>query len=162
MSINVVQLRPQNRLANELKTVKHQLRALKQPQPIGSDVLSTVNFLGTGFALSASATLTAGSQTTFATNFKPNNQVLTLWNFAASIFVDVDLNSLNLFGGLTNTLNSGQKNMLKMDWLDWAESSDIANYRAFRTVLRNNDSSTHTYYYHVTAYLPAIAGGTTQ
>lgn len=160
MTVNKTQFQARNRLAKEIQTLKHQQRALKNPQPLGADVINVMNFAGVGQAYTGSVTLAAGQQATFTITFRPNNAVLSLWNFTTSLYVDADATAANLFGGFNNTLTSAQKNCLFMSWTSLEESNDTNNYRAFRAVVRNNDSGSHTYYFYVTAYLPALAGST--
>lgn len=161
MTVNKTQLQGKQRLPREIQNLKHQMRALKNPQPIGADSLAVINFAGPNQVYSGSVTLAAAQQVTFTITFAPKDAVLTLWNFVNSVYVDVDATQANLYGGNGNTLTSAQKNILLQVWIDHSDSTESENYRDFKAVLRNNDSGSHIYYFYVTAYLPELAESVT-
>lgn len=161
MTINKTQFQAARRLPQEIRKLKQEARAFKNPQPLGADVLDVQAALTDAqiAASSGAATVAAGSQITFSITATPFSSILTLWNFLSSLYIDTPASAGSLYGGVNNTLTSGQKNLTREDWWDWAESSDSSNVRVFKVRIKNNDSISHTYYLFWNTYFPSLSAG---
>lgn len=158
MSVNKILLKDERRLTNTVKEQSRYIRELKTPQPIGADVLdvSIIPFIGT---LGASITLGAGSVGSFVATITPADSTLTLWNFLFSIAIDAADFANNLFPS-GPSVTPAMRNMRLYNWIDWASSSDVSNTRVFNMRVENYDTSSHTYYLALRAYLPKLPGST--
>jgi hypothetical protein len=164
MTVNKVEFLAQKRLPKDMQEMRHDIKALKNPQPLGADVLSVQGTPGVGSVLAASSTVASGNLVQFSITCTPPSatQTLTLWNFAATLYVDTPAVATNEYGGISNTLTTEQKNLIREDWFDWAESSDVTNTRVYKMRVKNNGASSHTYYLYFKAYLPTLGGSTAQ
>ncbi len=155
MSINKAQNGLDKRLVNDIAKIHRDLRELKTKQPIGADVLKVVGVPnGLGVLLAGPLTLLGGQSGTFNVTTTPSSQILTIWNFAFTVYVDNTTNAYQWPNGSSITVGSG--NIFCVPWLDWADSSDTTNVRVFKVRISNEDPGavTHSYYLRFKAYLP--------
>lgn len=149
---------PENYIWRQLAKLTKWVEQLKAAQINGADNMPIELVPSDGYLL-ASSTVSPGSLITFAITALPGNSVLTLWNFLTSLYVDVDGDDANLYGGIINTLTANQKNLNREEWIEWAESSDISNSRVLKVRVKNNDSGSHVYHLRMRGYLPKSGGG---
>lgn len=140
----------------------------------GVQSVSTVP-AGVGGWTEANVTLLAGAAVTFQVTTTPDSAVLALWNFLLSIYVDLPgsggggpnlLTDLQYIfpapvaaSGVSSLLTAAQRNLTLMQWLDWAQSSDLSNIRVHNIRIVNNDSGTHLYTLRYKAYTITRAAG---
>lgn len=159
---------PSRRVAALMKQMKRNIREMKTPQRIGGDVFNVQSIPdGNVVHVIGPLNLTASGGAAFSGTFiwfvTPNSQILTLWNFLPSVYVDPTIDPItgipdvaNLLGGSTASLTAGQRNCTFSPYIDWAESSDSTNMRAYKVRVVNFDSSSHAYYLAIRGYLPDI------
>ena len=167
MSVNKARLGLQNKIIGSLKQHSRDIRALKTPQQIGADILQvqtippggTYTLFGpfgvyppqTGVAIGIQATPVLES-------------TLTLYNFAATLFID---DSLDAEGHISPGCNFPTGIQLPADivnviqfssWYDLATSDNATNSPTFIMQAFNNETpesfTSHTFYFGVAFYIP--------
>lgn len=163
MGINRAEQSINNRLVREVANNARDLRQLKSSiQPIGADILNVIRVPSGGYLFGGPVTLAAGEMVTFITTAVPSSDILTIWNFLHSIYVDsavVD-SAYNWPNG--SSITSDMRKVECMAWIDWGTSSDDFNARTYKVHVINNGSSSHTVAIAVRAYLPSLSGVTSE
>lgn len=153
MSTNKAEQTLEKRLINDIEELKRQVREIKTVQRIGGDVLTTI---ASSLVTNGPVTTSPGLGANFTITVTPGSPILTLWNYLFTIYVDV-LDSAHEFPNGAS-LTADQRKLTIMNWIDWANSSDITNIRVFKIRVRNDDSSSHDYYIKFKIYIPEIQG----
>lgn len=153
MSTNKAEQTLEKRLINDIEELKRQVREIKTVQRIGGDVLTTI---ASGLVTSGPVTTAAGLGANFNITVTPGSPILTLWNYLFTVYVDV-LDAAHEFPNGAS-LTADQRKLTIMNWIDWANSSDITNIRLFKIRVRNDDSVSHDYYIKFKIYIPEIQG----
>ncbi len=155
-------------MMRRLHTDTQQIRA---PQPIGADVLQ-VQSLPEPDTVDITGPVTIGYSgdpsgmpplAIFTFDSVPDNQTLTLWNFAWSLYIDpatfnpsgVPTDDAQWPFGTATGIYTGNKIQVT-PWLDWATSSDTTNSRAFYIYVHNSDTVEHTLYMAFKSYFPNL------
>ncbi|HVB24133.1 MAG TPA: hypothetical protein VNG51_19500 [Ktedonobacteraceae bacterium] len=167
MAINKVQLKLDRRVTNDIKLLKRNVREMKTPQKVGGDILqlqtipaaaNEVNIQGPAYLLPTAPY----NDWIFTCQGYPLNKVLTLWNFAFTLYVDPTLDPVTGVPDANNlwpngfNLTPGQQNASMTWWLDWAQSDDTLNDRIYQVYIKNNDTANHNYYLVYKLYLPNL------
>lgn len=157
MGVNRAEQGLDNKLVNDVRGLKRDMRELKTKQPIGADSITVIGVPEVGALLAGPITIIAGSSLTLAVTTIPAGNTLTLWNFAFTIYVDGTSNDDQWPNGANMTL--AKRELFVFDWFDWADSSDVTNIRVYKIRLRNSDPGgiTHDYYVRFKAYAPLVA-----
>jgi len=129
----------------DIKEIAKRIGKLERvKQLIGADIVqivsSTEQTANTG-------SLAAGAVTDLTFTITPTDEIVSLWDFLLSVYVDTDDNANYLYpsGG---SLSAGQMNF-DLQWgIDYTLSSDTTGERIAKVVIKNNDGSAHTYYVH--------------
>ena len=158
MGTNKAENQLQDKLYNMIMNHDRMLRELKAAsQPVGADIVAITRVPAyPSYLLAGPVTLAAGAAATFQGLFTPASSTLTLWNFEHSLYIDVLDEDHRFSDGAS--LTSGQRAAVMQTWVDWATSSDVSNARMYKVRVLNNDSSSHTYWIKVVAFLPKLAG----
>lgn len=151
MGVNKAELQLQDKVIRTLASTRRDLDAIKTIQPIGADVLKAKGLPGAGYG-SGNATIAAGNAVNFSLIFTPASQVLTLWNFSFTLYIDILDDAYQYPSG--SSLTDPLRNLDMQCWHDWADSSDITNSRVYKVRVVNHDTNPHTYYIKLRAYLP--------
>lgn len=102
-------------------------------------------------------TIVSGITKTLVITVTPGNNVLTLWNYLFTVTVDV-ADPVNYFFPGGSSLSAAQRNLRVYNWIDWANSNDTTNVRAFFIRLENYDTNSHDYYIYFRFYAPLNVG----
>jgi hypothetical protein len=155
-------------LQQSLRKLWSEFLQFKNRQPVGGDVLKVQGYpdnnqVQVGGPLTLDAYGSGYPSGNFNFVILPSNQTLTIWNFAVTLYVDPTFDPVtgipdnaHALGGGSSTLTYGQRNCAADRYMDWAESNDSNNLRAFKVRVINFDSSSHSYYIAIRAYLPNI------
>lgn len=160
MAINKAEQTLEDQLIKRIVQLERDNREIKTVQRIGADVITITSSPSGSSPLSAGPfNLVAGSYITLSVTSTPASQVLTLWNFAFTIYIDGTDVTHQFPGGSALTSNSRESYIF--NWLDWADSSDTTNIRVYKIRIRNSDPSlaAHDYYLSYKAYLPLTTVG---
>lgn len=102
----------------------------------------------------SSPSVPANSSYNFQVTFIPQNQLLSIWNFLWSVYVDTNNSTYNWPTGAN--LSAAQSGNIQIsDHIDWATSDDQLNTRIVLIRIVNNDSSPHTFYLKIKGYTAA-------
>jgi hypothetical protein len=156
--INKAEQSLKDQLVNRILGLEQAVRELKTAnQPIGGD---TLNVITTGTVFVGPFTMAAGTAATFNQRCNPGAGVVTVWNYAVSIYIDTFDHQHtwpSVFDG-TGTLTLAQRNMVVMQWLDFEDTNDTTGQRMFKTRVQNNDSVSHDIFYQMRGVLPKQTG----
>lgn len=155
MGKNLAEEALDKRLVNEVKGLRRDINDLKTSQPIGADIISVASAPSTGALFGGPFTVAAGSATTVIIQITPFSGILTLWNYLYTVYVDGSATDDAFPSGIN--LTAAKRNVIIMNWIDWADSSDTSNIRMFKIRIRNEDTASHDYYLRFRAYLPKTA-----
>jgi hypothetical protein len=144
------------RLQRKIDDLQRQLMALTSVQKVGADAIDVQRVPDDGYAQLGPLTLLPGQAVNISVTFTPPSEVLSIWNFAHSIYVDANDASHQWPSG--SSLSTGQKKCDAYGWLDWGDSSDDTNVRVYKIRMQNNDTVSHDYYMRTRAYLPKLSG----
>ncbi len=157
MPVNKAENTLENRLINDIDSIKRDLREIKGVQPVGADILAVAS----SDLTEASFTVTAGGARTAVITITPTDDTLTLWNFAFSNYMDVDNQTYLYPDGIAWAPGEDPLKMRIWGWFDWADSNDITNTRVFKIRYdASSCASDHTVYLKFKSYLPRLAGTT--
>jgi len=136
-------------IIRELEGLNARIRKLSTvKQLVGADVVQIVSSTE---KTSNTGSLAAGSRTTLTFTITPTDNIVTLWDFLFSIYVDINKNSNYLYPSGAS-LTDAQMNF-DLQWnIDYETSSDTTGERKAKVMIKNNDSSAHTYYIHAKFY----------
>jgi hypothetical protein len=88
----------------------------------------------------------------------PDDTALGLWNFLRSIRIDVNDYDHRFRNG--DSLTTAQRKLrIISECVDYDDSSDLKNIRAYKIILENYDVSAHDYYVRFKAYTGAASAG---
>jgi hypothetical protein len=149
MPANKSEQQLENRLINRIEALERNVRDLKTAQPIGADVLRTA---ASDLVTVSPVTIAAGVGLTSTATFNPSVNILSLWNFKVTLYID-GTTSADIFPNGAN-ITSGMRKCTLMQWIDYAESTDSINTTVFKVRARNDDTVSHDYKLVYKAYLP--------
>lgn len=92
----------------------------------------------------------AGQYLTLAVTTIPDNDLLSLWEFYFSVYVDT--NDIDHIFSSGAALTAGQRKLSIEQWKDFAESSDVLGRRCHKIRFQNFDSVDHTLFVLYKAY----------
>lgn len=151
MSINRTIESMEDRFIREVASLRREMAALKQAQPIGADslIVESSNLVSTGgvLVLPGIANLYSG-----AFNVTSALGRLQLLDFKVSMYVDTDGSSAHLFPNGSSLPASGGKKMRFNLVADWADGNDSTGLQVYKYTVENADSINHTVYLHAKAY----------
>ena len=113
-------------------------------QLVGADIVQIVS---SPEQTANTGSLAAAAVTDLTFTITPTDEVVTLWDFLFSVYIDTDDDADYLYpnGG---SLSAGQMDF-DLQWsVDYTLSSDTTGERIAKVVIKNNDASAHTYYVH--------------
>lgn len=145
--MNPADQRLETRVWKRIAVLEKAMQDLKTAQPIGADSLSVLS----GDITSVSFSLAGGQAANVITRFSPANHKLQMLNFAASVYIDFDLDN-NFLVSRGVGRDDEQRLSKRYDWEEWATSADSLGVREHFTLVENNGVDTHQYFYYIRAY----------
>lgn len=145
--MNPADQRFEGRIWKTIEKMRQDLIDIKTAQPIGTDSLSVLssNLSNVNF------TLNPGQAANLLSTWNPANQRMQLIDFATSVFIDHDND--NDYGWRHGALlDSEQRKTTKTTDLVWGLSNDATGTRVYQTVIINNGTSPHDYFYYSRMY----------
>lgn len=151
MSINRTTESMEDRLIREVSSLRREMAALKQAQPIGADSLVVV---GSNLVTTGGVLVTPGIANLYSGAFNVSSALgtLQLLDFKLSMYVDTDGASTHLFPNGSSLTASGGKKMRLSLWPDWADGSDSTGLQVYKYAIENADTINHTVYLYAKAY----------
>lgn len=160
-SINPAENGPVDKLPNMVLAHERMLREMKtSPQPIGAESLRVGSLpadINSIYSFGPYSIPANGGQILTLT-FTPLVSLQTLWVFQEGLYVDA-FASTNKFPNGTS-LTGNQRNLTFSSYDNVTQFNSTTNAHARTVVLRNIDSSAHTYWITLRAFLPLTTGAT--